>query len=478
MSTTRPITGTHVYSLVACEHRVALDLHGDPAARRALRADEEFVLERGRRHEAEFVARLGWEEPRYPARDWNAGCAATLAMLRDGVEGVLQGVLSSGDRLGIPDLLRREPGASALGDWHYVVGDVKSSRAARGDQLLQAAFYAELLTALQERAPDYVYIVLRDGREERFPFEPLRHALHDVLARLDVLRREPAASRPFLVPACDACRWSEVCRAELQAARDLSLLPGVTPALRATLESAGIGTFDALATAPTERLAASTRIEPALLRRLARSARARIDGRPLPERVGSGRPIHPGAYVHVLVDAYADRTLWVGLLAPGARGDDDLVLDLAVPDDEDAAVRAFAEAVAGLPSGHTLLHHGRTIVAWYESRAIGNPALPWLEDRFVDLARRLRGVASWPGPVFDLADRVQQGLGLDPHRAGRAAEAALRAAEPDGAEWLCAKGRSDLADLAALDRRYLRPRGRARADGARGEQPARRARSG
>ena len=132
----KPITGTHVYSLFACERAVALDLSEDRSLRRPLRDDEEMVLARGREHEARIVAELDWPEPEYPPRDFEAGAAATRALLADGVPGVLQGVLLGSDRLGIPDLLRREEGPSAFGDWHYVVGDVKSSSRARGDQVL------------------------------------------------------------------------------------------------------------------------------------------------------------------------------------------------------------------------------------------------------------------------------------------------------------------------------------------------------
>ena len=55
----KPITGTHVYSLVSCPRRVALDLTGDRELRRPLRDGEEFVLARGRDHEDAFVADLG-----------------------------------------------------------------------------------------------------------------------------------------------------------------------------------------------------------------------------------------------------------------------------------------------------------------------------------------------------------------------------------------------------------------------------------
>src|SRR5690606_9037717 len=127
--------------------------HEDRSRRRALREAEELSRQRGRELEALRTAGLGYAEPSYERDDYGAGAAQTLALLRQGVAGVTQGVLADGGFLGIPDLLRREPGASALGDFHYVVGDVKSSAGARADQALQVAFYARLLEKVQGRPP-------------------------------------------------------------------------------------------------------------------------------------------------------------------------------------------------------------------------------------------------------------------------------------------------------------------------------------
>ena len=82
--TDRPITGTHVYTMMKCPRAVALDLHEDRSRRRRLRDDEEFVLRRGREHEARVVAGLGWPEPEYDRGDFATGAAATAAMLADG----------------------------------------------------------------------------------------------------------------------------------------------------------------------------------------------------------------------------------------------------------------------------------------------------------------------------------------------------------------------------------------------------------
>jgi uncharacterized protein len=443
----RPITGTHVYQLPKCARAVALDLAGDRALRRPLRPEEELSLQRGRDHEADFVAALGWPEPVYPQRDFEAGARATKALLEAGVEGVLQGVLLAGGRLGIADLLRREPGASELGDFHYVVGDVKSSARARGDQILQVAFYAELLAGLQGRRPDYGYLVMKDGREERFELAPYLPALFEVVERVEDLQRAPDSARPFLSRACDTCRWSELCLPELAAADDLSLVHGMTEGLRTMLERAGVTTAAALARAEVAGLARRTRIEAAMLRRLSRAARARQGGAPLPQRVAKAEDGPPPAFVQLLFDAYEERALWLGLAFEGPGGP--TVRD-ACPASVAEEWPAFLELLRGLPREARLCHFGRGLPTWFERHAHAQPDAPRLEERFVDLARRVRGAASWSAPVFGMPELVEQALARDPHRHGRAAAAALWAREPDGAARLRAKGRADLEDLRGL----------------------------
>ncbi len=457
----KPITGTHIYSLFACARAVALDLSMDRSLRRPLRDDEEFVLARGREHEARSVATLDWPEPVYPRGDFATGAAATHVLLQKGVEGVLQGVLVGDGRLGIPDLLRREDGDSALGAWHYVVGDVKSSARPRGDQLLQVAFYSALLAELQGRRPEYGFLVLKDGREERFALADYAAALEDAVERVTALRDDPAAVQPFLSRACGSCRWSDRCLPELERGDDLSLVQGMTDGLRRTLHAAGVANVGSLAQLAVERVARRTHVEPARLRRLARAAAARLAGEPLVERPGRVASLWPAAFVHVLTDPFEERLLYVGVRIGGGG---DRVVD-ACPRSVGEEWDALCRVLAAVPRDANLVHYGAALPRWLDALGHGRARPPQVEGRLIDLARRLRGVAVWPGPVFGLAEHVRFGLGRDPHRVGRASAAALLAGDEG---WLCAKGAADLDDLAALAARWCAEGDVVRADAAGG----------
>ncbi|MEE9125708.1 MAG: hypothetical protein V3U11_01070, partial [Planctomycetota bacterium] len=90
-----------------------------------------------------------------------------------------------------------------------------------------------------DRSPQYGYLILKDGREERFDLGAIEAALDEVMERVCAVRADPDSERPFLSVACGRCHWSELCLPELEARDDLSLLQGMTRGLRTVLERAG-----------------------------------------------------------------------------------------------------------------------------------------------------------------------------------------------------------------------------------------------
>jgi hypothetical protein len=444
----RRVHGTHVYTFLACPRAVALDMHGDPSAKRPLRDGEQLALARGREHEARVVAGLDYAAPEYPRGDFAAGARATAALLQAGVGGVHQGVLLSGHRLGVPDLLRREPGASAFGAHHYVVGDVKSSRRIRGDQILQVAFYARLLADLQQRAPEYGFLILKDGREERLRLAEYDAVLDDVLGRVEAIAAgaaRPEDLRPFLARACRTCAWSELCRAELEAADDPSLVAGMTRGMRRVLAAAGLSTAAALAQLPVERVARSSGIERRLLERIRLAAQARRDGRSVALELPAEAQAPP-ILLHALVDPFADRLLWLGALDRRTGESRELL-----PRDTGEAIDGMlAIAVAAGAEPATLGHFGGALPRWYDRVAHEAERLPLLDAQFVDLEPRLRAAFVPPGPIDGLGGWVRAVLGREPADPRDADAAPLWLGTADGEQRLRAKGAADLRDLVAL----------------------------
>lgn len=448
----RRITGTHVYSYVKCPRLAALDLHLSRAERRASTEWEEFAAKRGRDFEALYVQRLPVVSPQYAERDFDAGAAATLALLRDGVEWIHQAVLATPDRLGLPDLLRRVPGASSLGDHHYEVLDVKTSARSRGEQILQVVFYARLLAEVQGRLPEHGAVILKDGREERFAIADYAAACDEVERELFRLRDDLAAARPFFQAGCSSCYHDQRCLPELTAKGDLSLVQGMSHGARAILEAAGCSTVQDLATFHPDGPRMRGNLDATLLRRLRRAAQAHLLAQPLVEERPRGERFERAAIVHLLGDPFADRMLGFGVLYPAAP---DGAFTCELPASAADEWEALQRLLAPLPRGTPLLHFGEVLPRWHEAHAFARAADTGIEARFVDLHKRLRAAAAWPRPVFGLADLVRHGLGRDPLRAGHPGAAAIWAALPDGASRLRGKLREDLLDLAALKTHIL-----------------------
>ena len=119
------------------------------------------------------------------------------------------------------------------------------------------------------------------------------------------------------------------------------------------------------------------------------------------------------------------------------------------PKDKDAERDAFLQLIAGVPKKLPLAHYGDMLPRWFSDSGVPQDRIG-IESRFVDLARRLRGAAIYPGPIFGQAQHVAFALERDPYRAGDGDAAAMHAAAEDGEAWLLRKGESDLKDLCDL----------------------------
>ncbi|MEY4673636.1 MAG: hypothetical protein RL148_1420 [Planctomycetota bacterium] len=443
---TRRITGSHVYAHLKCPRMAALDLTRPRDERRAPTPWEEFSLQRGRDFEAAYVRDLeGLVEPQYPPREFEQGLAATLELMRAGVPWIFQGVLLRGDRLGLPDLMRRVEGESALGAHHYEVVDVKSSGRMRSDQVLQVVFYSRLLEQLQGRMPVHGAIVLKDRSEQRFVVADFVDACREVELDLERARETPDSVLPFHQSSCEGCHWNHRCVPAMERAEDLSLLDGMSRGARATLQRLGVQTVAELAGFEPRGEQARGHLQSSLLNRLRKAAQARLDGRFVRDGAPATKGLRPSVFVHLLCDPYADRVLWMGALAAGSE-----TVRETMPANGSEEWPMLQDLLQSVPRGAHILHFGGELPRVHERLAHRVHASSAHESRFVDLARRLRGAALYPGHAHSLAELVRHGLGRDPHREGHAGACALWLTQPDGVERVACKGRSDLRDLADL----------------------------
>jgi predicted RecB family nuclease len=322
----RLITATHLYRYLLCEYSATLAFHGDEERRVPPHEGLRLLLDLGNRHEAAWVAEhcADWVAVADPQGDWEVGSEATKRLLGSGVPGVLQGVLLAADRVGKPDLLRRETGASVWGDFHYVAGDVKSSARPHGEQVMQVLFYARLLEEIQGRMQEYGYLIMADGREERFEVAPLLPIFNDALAELRQIRDGERQTRLHLCHECGACPWRVHCRQEALRLDDLSRVPGVSRGMAELLRSEGLETVTALTDLVPERareLILRGSLPAQVLARLQRRARAVARGTATILSAPEVPAPPAGLYVTATVDPRREGALVViGVLAVDGQG--------------------------------------------------------------------------------------------------------------------------------------------------------------
>lgn len=298
MTTPAPIRASDLYELTECAHRIALDRQL-PRERRAI-ADEgtAALLARGLALERAVAAALNYAQPQHDPHDLVTGAAATRALMQQSVPGIYQPVLTYERYLAIPDLIERVEGASALGDFHYVPGDIKAGLTPRADQVLQVAFGGWLLEQVQGRRPASGFLILGDGQREQIALTAVESVLDN--ARLTVRRiiDGEQSTAAFYEPRCGRCRWRHECLPSLLSEQHLSLVDGMTPARARLLSNIGVTSVAALAAVDSSHPRREFDL-PFGLERLALQARALHERRiastrlpELPEGLARGWIVH------------------------------------------------------------------------------------------------------------------------------------------------------------------------------------------
>jgi uncharacterized protein len=218
------------------------------------------LIERGRRHEAAYVAHC--QASGLSVVDLNTldqigatdeAVAATRDAMQAGVHIIVQAALRHGAWGGRPDILRRVERKSRLGAWSYEALDTKLAREAQGSAVLQLCLYSELLASAQGVAPEFAYVVMPGD-----PFNEQRFRVDDFAAYYRRVKREleqsladaPAQTYPEPVPRCDICRWFATCNDQRRADDHLSFVAGLGASQIAELRDQGIDTLTDFAKTP------------------------------------------------------------------------------------------------------------------------------------------------------------------------------------------------------------------------------------
>ena len=239
----------------------------------------DVLIQRGQEHEDAYVAHL--KKKGLNVVNLNGTpMEATIDAMKSGAEVIVQAKLDHGIWMGYADILMKVEGKSKFGSYAYEVQDTKLAQDTRASAILQLCLYSDLLTTIQETAPEKLYVV-KPGDD--FPAEAYR--LDDFLAYYRLAKKNfeiaiagpPQLTYPDPVEHCNICRWWQVCSRKRKDDDHLSLVAGIRGTQIQELEKQEIETLEQFAKA--KRLQKPERGNPDSLVRKQPQAKIQLKGR-------------------------------------------------------------------------------------------------------------------------------------------------------------------------------------------------------
>lgn len=233
---TQLITAAMLYDLVACPHRVSMDLYADPAERDEPNAFVELLWEKGSLYEREVMAALS--EPYCDLSSYSGDEKERLTSeaMQRGEPLIYSGRMSADGLLGDPDLLRRQGNG-------YIASDIKSGSGEEGPEdnskpkmhyAVQLGLYTDILEKKGLSAGRVAFVWDIHGREVPYEFESPygkrnpRTLWQDYQETLDDARAivgATATTLPAYGALCKLCHWYSACVKRLKDADDLTMIP-------------------------------------------------------------------------------------------------------------------------------------------------------------------------------------------------------------------------------------------------------------
>lgn len=230
------VTAAMLYDLVACPHRVTMDLFADPVQRDKPNPFVELLWEKGSLYEREVIAEL-----ESPLLDLSAYAGdekeqLTLEAMQGGESLIYSGRIQVDGLLGEPDLLRKE-GTS------YIAGDIKSGSGEEGPEdnprpkihyAVQLGLYTDILERRALSAGRRAFVWDINGAEVPYDFEvsygnrnprTLWQDYQDALREAEIIVQESGQTLPAFSAACKLCHWYSACVTRLKESDDLTMIP-------------------------------------------------------------------------------------------------------------------------------------------------------------------------------------------------------------------------------------------------------------
>lgn len=257
------VTAAMLYDLVACPHRITMDLFADPLLRDEPNPFVQLLWEKGSLYEREVID--GLEMPFLDLSPYGGDEKERLTFeaMQEGETLIYSGRIQVDGLLGAPDLLRKEGTA-------YVAGDIKSGTGEESREeaskpkvhyAVQLGLYTDILERKGLSAGRRAFVWDIHGIEVPYDFDTLYgkrnprtlwQDYHDILREAKAIVAGSEQTLPAFSSACKLCHWYSACVKRLEESGDLTMIPELGRSRRDVMYQE-LPTVTALAEANPER---------------------------------------------------------------------------------------------------------------------------------------------------------------------------------------------------------------------------------
>ncbi len=258
----RPLTPTALVAFTECSHTTTLDLACDERGEPRPRPSGDFfelIARKGREHEDAYLASLDQSRVTVIPGMHDVGeeraAELTLEAMRAGAEIIYQAHLTLPGWRGVADFLEKVPGTTDLGDWGYEPVDTKLARNdALAHHVLQLAFYADAIAAIQGSLPEHVHVELGSGLRETVRTFEVIHYARTQKARFERFVKEPTETIAYPNAHCAICAHRATCEKQWREDDHPSFVAWIrrSHVLDLARHEPPVTTLSALASLPTE----------------------------------------------------------------------------------------------------------------------------------------------------------------------------------------------------------------------------------
>lgn len=314
MSKLLEISPSMFFQYAKSPHWIWYDIHGDQSKKNALSELTLRLIEGGVLHEEDCVKDMQKVAVSKNLSEEEAE-KLTLQYMQEGKELIYQGVISCIDndvRLkGRPDFLKKCPGSSSFGDYHYIPIEIKNStKCDKAEYRKQLMLYTLILGSIQGRRPATGGFINKSKIE--LPCELTDKLLKDtnetIANILSILRGEEPPLK--ITKAVLDTPWAEVLFDNAIKKSDISLLYDIRSSVVSGLNGEGIDTLNKMAECDVDSLPKIKGATIDTLSRLHKQAKSLVNNEIIPIT----KPDIPDAEIKIYFDIEGDPLLGVEYL--------------------------------------------------------------------------------------------------------------------------------------------------------------------